>query len=246
MLMNSNKDTLEKRLSSMPQPSLREEVKMNIHRTLMEQESTKHFGTKGKQVFNIFAGAAVVLIFCITVFTSVIHQQDHGAQTESLYLSTNTTEKNIRDLLPYRDSYIGDNGAVIGILNKLPVPNGQNQQQISLQTKKSPYGLTVNYNLQENSPKDLASPANKGIFLYNSTCLFILIQNVEQVTFHFATEEGPYSFTISRNELEDFYKMDLHELSTDVPAWTQTVIEETLADKTKVEDFYASHPLKKE
>lgn len=245
-MMNSKNNTLEKRLKSMPQPILNEEAKMNIYRTLMEQASTKHFRTKRKQVFNVLAGAAVALIFCITVFTSLIHQQGNEIQTESIYLSPSMTEKHIRELLPYRDSYIGDNSAVGGMLDKLPVPNGLYQQQISLQTKKSPYGLTVKYGLKENSSENLASPVNKGVFLYNATSLFILIQNVEHVTFHFSTEKDEYSFAMSRNELEDFYEMELNDLSTDLSLWTQTVIEETLADETKVADFYASHPLKKE
>ncbi|WP_299742659.1 DUF4825 domain-containing protein [uncultured Rossellomorea sp.] len=50
-----------------------------------------------------------------------------------------------KGLFQYKASYVGDNGAVGQITRRLPNPDGEHISGLEVQTKKEPYGITLNY-----------------------------------------------------------------------------------------------------
>ena len=78
------------------------------------------------------------------------------------------------DLFQYKNSYVGDNSAVENIVNELTFNNELNH--ISLETKKEPYGITLEYkDIDANS----VDKEMKETVITNSTFLFALIKNVD-------------------------------------------------------------------
>ncbi|KOO42914.1 DUF4825 domain-containing protein [Priestia koreensis] len=112
--------------------------------------------------------------------------------------SQSETEKST--VFKYKDSYVGNNSAVINITKQLK--HGKELKEISLQTQKKPYGVTLDYkkmseNVTEKELKDTA--------ISNATFLFALIKNVDTVTFKFPNQD----LTVSRAKLEDWYDVTL-------------------------------------
>ncbi len=156
--------------------------------------------------------------------------------------SVNGIQKiNIEKLIQYKDSYVGDNSSVGGILYNLP--GNIYVKQFSLQTNTTPYGIKVNYGLEQNSNlkeddfnKFWNSESVRKIFLNNSTTLFILVKNVDKVEFELDTP-SKQSFSITRKELEAFYGKDLREYSNDISSWEKEIID----SGEKVEDFFKNN-----
>ncbi|WP_308162265.1 DUF4825 domain-containing protein [Bacillus sp. ISL-18] len=86
--------------------------------------------------------------------------------------STNVSSK--QGIFQYKGSYVGDNSAVGNIVKSLP--HSTELKQISLQTKKEPYGITLDYK-EINST--MVEKEMKKTAMYNSTFIFALIKNVE-------------------------------------------------------------------
>lgn len=82
--------------------------------------------------------------------------------------NTKTSEEG---LLQYKNTYIGDNSAVINIVNQSL--ESERFRGLELKTKEMPYGIILNYDW-------LDSEQNyKKTVIYNATYLFALIQNTE-------------------------------------------------------------------
>ena len=156
-------------------------------------------------------------------------------------------EINIEKLIEYKDSYVGDNSAVGGILYNLP--GNIYVKQFSLQTNKQPCGIKVNYGLYENSnlkeedfDKYWNSESVENVFLNNATTLFILIKNVDKVELEL-DRPNKQVFTITRKELETFYGKDLREYSKDISLWEKEVLKGVIDSSEKVEELFKVHSI---
>jgi hypothetical protein len=174
----------------------------------------------------------VVALILFLVFSLLI-----GCQSNEIKRLDSVQETNIEKLVEYKDSYVGDNSAVGGILYSLP--GNMYVKQFSLQTNTKPYVIKVEYGLDENSnlkKEDFNEFWNdenaKNIFLNNAITLFILIKNVDEVEFNLNTL-NKQSFRITRKELETLYGRDLREYSNDILAWKKEVIDSS----EKIEEF---------
>ena len=98
-----------------------------------------------KNKFKIFVPVIIIvslsLIGCVGNSTKTSHQK-----METI------SQVKIDDLLKYKGSYVGDNSAVGNIIAKLPANNYN--EGFSLQTDKEPYGIIVNYKVNENLGTD--------------------------------------------------------------------------------------------
>ncbi|CAH2214208.1 DUF4825 domain-containing protein [Tepidibacter aestuarii] len=184
-----------------------------------------------KKIFVI----GIILMFSFSVLIGCESSEDK---------SVNSTKKiNIEKLIEYRDSYVGDNSAVGGILYNLP--GNMYVKQFSLQTNNTPYSIKVDYGLDKNSNlkkedfnKFWDSESVKNIFLNNATTLFILVKNVDEVEFNLDTP-NKQSFSITRKELETFYGKDLREYSNDISVWKKEIIDSS----EKKEDLFKNHSI---
>jgi beta-lactamase regulating signal transducer with metallopeptidase domain len=112
-------------------------------------------------------------------------------------------------LYQHKSPYIGDHSNVVGLLDKLPL--AEYRGMVSLETSAPPYGVTVQYQL---SDKVELEPTLRR----NATILFVLIKNVEQVTF--VVESAPTTYTYDRTSLQAGFPRDLHDYAQDITAFT--------------------------
>jgi hypothetical protein len=131
------------------------------------------------------------------------------------------------DLFQYKDSYVGDNSAVVNIVKQLA--HNKELNQISLETKKEPYGITLEY-------KDLvAKKVNqemKETVISNSTFIFVLIKNVDWITFKFPDQE----FTVTKEKLQDWYNKKLDGIKNEQDL--KKLIQEHLKSEKSVNQFF--------
>jgi hypothetical protein len=127
------------------------------------------------------------------------------------------------DVFQYKDSFVGDNSAVGNIVNKLP--GAENLNDFELRTKEEPYGIILNYNEME-SEKEFQETV-----VYNATFLFVLIQNVDLITFHSDDRE----YTVTKDDLQEWYSIDLNEIQKENEL--RKLINDFLEDESKVNQF---------
>lgn len=135
------------------------------------------------------------------------------------------------DLFRFKDSYVGDNGAVGNIINGLRSPDGEKSNGLELKTTEEPYGIIVNYKTDETVAS--AEKNYKEIVLYNATFIFALIKNSDWIQFNFVEDE----VTVTREDLESWYGgKDLRTFQNqeELTSFSQ----EYLEDDDKVNQFF--------
>jgi Domain of unknown function (DUF4825) len=131
------------------------------------------------------------------------------------------------DLFQYKDSYVGDNSAVGNIVKQLA--HNKELKQISLQTNKEPYGITLDYNDLDATKVDKEM---KETVISNSTFLFALIKNVDWITFNFPDQE----FTVTKEKLQTWYGTKLNKFENEKDV--QNLIQEHLKSEDSVNHFF--------
>ncbi|WP_246366986.1 DUF4825 domain-containing protein [Paraliobacillus salinarum] len=131
------------------------------------------------------------------------------------------------DLFQYKDSYVGDNSAVVNSVIRLQ--GEQHFSGIELKTKEKPYGITVNYEWSESKLN------TKETVINNASYLFTLIQNVDWITFNFEMVEGMETYKITREGLQEWYGIEWNEVQNENSL--NKIIKESLEDKKKVNQF---------
>lgn len=144
-----------------------------------------------------------------------------------LLTSCSQSAESKTDLFQYKNSYVGDNSAVGNIVNELTYNNELNQ--ISLETKKEPYGIILEYKDIDTNSIDKEM---KETVITNSTFLFALIKNVDWITFKFPDKE----FSVTREKIQEWYnnKLDGFENEQDL----KKLIQEHLKSEETVSEFF--------
>ena len=134
------------------------------------------------------------------------------------------------DIFKFKDSYVGDNGAVGNIIRLLPRPNGEVTSGLELQTKEEPFGIIVNYKNVE--PTEKAEKNYEETALYNATFIFALVKNADWVQFNFVEQE----YKVTREELQKWYGKDLSEFDNEDEL--SKFAQKYLKDENKVKQFF--------
>lgn len=122
-------------------------------------------------------------------------------------------------LFENKTPYVGDNSKVIHILDNLQFANYRGK--ISLQTEKTPYGVTVNYdfnNLVQGDYQKAKIENQERLKLAlkrNAAMMFCLIENLDNLTFICHTNNGQAEYRFTRAEVQKDYNEDLKEYSKD-------------------------------
>ncbi|TYR80832.1 DUF4825 domain-containing protein [Priestia megaterium] len=154
-----------------------------------------------------------------------------------------SAETNVKHLVSYKDSYVGDNSTIANIIAHLP--GNAYFHQFSLQTKKKPYYISIDYKADKNLNQfehEWSETRTKKTLLNNATALLILVQDANAVHFNVHTIV-PQSITITRNELEDFYGRPLSTYAASENEWRKKVIQQIINNPNKVDEFYQLHPI---
>ncbi len=114
------------------------------------------------------------------------------------------------DLIKLKNPYVGNHVKDLGVVCSLPF--AKSFQSLSLQTDKQPYGMTVKYG-------ELVSPGSsiekvEETFRNNAVLIFVLIDNVDEVTFD-CTPGGGKKYSYTRSQLQQNYVKDLRQYAKD-------------------------------
>ncbi|MDT8862363.1 DUF4825 domain-containing protein [Alkalihalobacillus sp. MEB130] len=134
------------------------------------------------------------------------------------------------DLFQYKNTYVGDNGAVGNITRELPSPDGEQLNSLELKTTEQPYGIILNYIPAEK--REGIERNYKELALFNATLILSLVHNADWVAFHFVEQE----FVVKREELQNFYGIDINQFTNEEEL--TMFIQEFLEDDHKVNEFY--------
>ena len=133
---------------------------------------------------------------------------------------------NLTTVLKYKDSYVGDNSAIVNIVNNLPA-NIYNVG-IELQTTSKPYEITIRYKGFDDidirfEDGSLISSSFPYVMKNNALIILSLVKNVDIVNFD--VDDGTV-ITYERNDLVNTYKDDFGNN-----------LEEITKDKSSLENF---------
>ncbi|PIC80182.1 DUF4825 domain-containing protein [Sporosarcina sp. P18a] len=140
---------------------------------------------------------------------------------------SSTTDQPSEDVFQYKGSYIGDNSAVIHIIEQLH--DAEKFEEVSLETKTEPYGMTIKY---KNMDAAMGESEYKKTAIYNASYLFALIENAEWVSFEF----GDYTYTIHKSELQEWYGKELNDFTNEEEL--DVFIQEKLQDDNEVQQLF--------
>ena len=127
--------------------------------------------------------------------------------------SSNTSE--LRELLTYKNSYVGDNSAVSNIISRLPAH--EYLDGFELQTSQEPYEITINYkNFDKKMVKleddSMLNASLTEILKGNAIIILSLIKNAEIVNFNV---EGHDMIIFDRATLSNNYGNTLDSITED-------------------------------
>lgn len=134
--------------------------------------------------------------------------------------------KNPDDLFTFKDSYVGDNSAVLNMINHLQ--EAKHLSSFELETKEQPYGIILNYDWS------LPKQDSKKTVMYNATFLFTFIKNVEWITFNFDNQ----TYTITKENLQSWYGEDFSKVTSEDEL--KTLIQKHVNDTDKVNQLFNS------
>ena len=132
-------------------------------------------------------------------------------------LASGCSNKVEKDIFAFQDTKIGDNNAVVALINRLK--GAEAFEGVELATTEKPYGMRLSYHLLESQ-----ADTNE-LMIYNATFLFSLIDNAEWLTFNIGGQEQ----RMTREKLQAVYPEKLANLDNELA--TETMIAELLAKK---------------
>lgn len=141
--------------------------------------------------------------------------------------NSNNTNAN-EDIFQLKDSFVGDNNAVVNIANQLP--GTEHLNDFELKTNEEPYGIIINYDWIESELNGKETSIN------NASYLFSLIQNVDWITFNFEMVDGMKEYKITRENLQGWYGIELNEIDNEDKL--KELIQESLENEEKVDQLF--------
>lgn len=154
----------------------------------------------------VWTGIFAAILLVILAFMLLTNGHDNIGENKSAVINYDT----LNNLLEHRSRYIGDASNVSNLLNKLPY--GRNKEGIELDTDSKPYGITINYRLNDIDASDQDVLENvKPTLLDNALILFSLIENVDTVKFNILPANIAVEF--ERPKLQQYFDRDLWEYS---------------------------------
>jgi bla regulator protein blaR1 len=119
-------------------------------------------------------------------------------------------------LLKNKTLYVGNASKVGGLIGGLPKPEGLQGKGIELQTRAQPYGLTINYFMQDSTDLIKDGTMYNGMLYRNSVLLLSLIDNVESVTYSIGDGTGQLErYMLTREQADRLLGGDVRKYGAD-------------------------------
>ncbi len=164
-----------------------------------------------------------ILAFSVTEFILIPNKERKEAEYKLEQQDALTHD--FKNVIKYKNKYMGDSSNIINLNYSLPLNNIPRTNEID--SKNLEY--IINY---KEEYKNMDEDKVKAALIYNATANFILIDNLEGITFNFTDK----SFKVSRNYIKAWYNDGLSSLLEE-SKWKKEV-QEKLTDKNYVKKFW--------
>ncbi|KPB04996.1 DUF4825 domain-containing protein [Bacillus sp. CHD6a] len=241
---------LDKKLRTLPKPKLKEETKNELHQAIMNHKGDK---TRVGWLPKVRSAALMTLsVVALALFSFILFTGTDGEPPRS---SAPEEEKSYENYIAYLKSievhdqidagkaFIGNPGA-LGQYHGQVLPGRYYANGMELQTnEEQPMGIHMYYKVTEETSakgfeKDVFHVSNlPWTIIFNATTYFTFFINGDYVTFDIDYYGENRKYTLTRQHVEDLYERDVKDYVDDQELWNQEVIEKTLQDEKKVQDF---------
>ncbi|WP_433750842.1 DUF4825 domain-containing protein [Falsibacillus pallidus] len=216
---------LESRLKKLPKPNFSDKEKGQMLNQILNTESSARKTRKFTPiVIQAAAGLAALFIIVLIGMSALkpVHHNGAGPETGTAkHFSYAGETMNLYELSKLETPYVGNNSMVIQIAHSLP--GGLLVKEISLQTKTSPYGLTITYASKNAKQFDEFTQSGlKDKMLTNAAAYLCLIDNADQVKMIVETDPVQ-TFEYTRIELEKTFGRDLSEYAKNPKLWKKEI-----------------------
>jgi len=161
------------------------------------------------------AAALLLIVFACILLTN--GKSDDTGKSKPI-----ATEKILSNLLEHRTRYIGDASNVSNLLGKLPY--GENKEGIELATDSRPYGITINYRLEDiEGASENTIKSMEPVLQDNALILFSLIENVDTVKFNILPVNMEVQF--ERSEMQQYFDRELWDYSKDKKSYEEFLLD---------------------
>ncbi len=198
------------------------------------KERIKNILDYKKPAFRVIVTSVIAVLVLVAALASnpIGGTAVHGPSGEG---KKGVSSYDVEALMKNKTQYIGNNSRVVALIDALPLPEGVNRGAVQLATSEAPYGLTINYSLEDDAVR-----ISEEQFLRNSMLLFALIDNVEVVSHqgHWKNKSLssiPFNFTYTRADAEKVVNGDVRQFALDKERLAELIdiIQLLKEDKTK-------------
>ncbi|MCR8641883.1 DUF4825 domain-containing protein [Paenibacillus sp. N1-5-1-14] len=135
---------------------------------------------------------------------------------------------NMDKIMENKTLYVGNHAKVGGLISGMPKPIGFEGKGIELQTKAQPYGLIINYIMNDSTDVLKEGAMSVESFYHNSILLLSLIDNVDSITTSIVDNTGPndgvaYRFTFTREQVDKVLGEDVRHYAADETSLRQLI-----------------------
>ncbi|MEW9095911.1 MAG: DUF4825 domain-containing protein [Clostridiaceae bacterium] len=173
----------------------------------------------------------ILLVFGISAFgiaEFIIKPRQEEKRAKYRLEQQSSLTHDFKRLFKYKSKYMGDSSNIVNLNYSLPLSNISRTNEINSDELE----YIINY---EESVLNIGEEKVKTDLIYNATANFALIDNLKSITFNFTDS----SYRIARNDVEDWYKVDLSSL-VDETKWSKEV-QEKLGEKNYVDEFWKAN-----
>ncbi|TCZ75469.1 DUF4825 domain-containing protein [Paenibacillus albiflavus] len=127
---------------------------------------------------------------------------------------------NIDKLMKSKTLYVGDASKVGGLIGGMSLPEGLEGKGMELQTTAEPYGVTINYEINDATGAVKEGALSGETYYRNSVLLLSLIDNVGSITYSIVDNTGhndgtAHNFTFTREQADKLLGEDVRHCATD-------------------------------
>ncbi|QUI24438.1 DUF4825 domain-containing protein [Vallitalea pronyensis] len=168
------------------------------------------------------------LVGLIGIMLTVVIVGCYSGGGETINEDVTLENMDLEKLATYKKSYVGDNSAVGNILDRLLGNKYRQTFSLTEDSITSHYGLSDSTKEEEKTELEDALEGyvedhGNQLFFNNALALFILVQNVDVVTFEIDTQT-PVTFTVNRDDMHNLLEVDdLQHYAEDIEAWQQLI-----------------------
>ncbi|AFV03263.1 hypothetical protein UNSWDHB_1666 [Dehalobacter sp. UNSWDHB] len=162
----------------------------------------------------VWIGAAIIIVIT-ALMIGFIANPINGTATGQKTYSGYAVDK----LLANKTPYVGNASKVIALIDAMPLPEGVVRDKVELQTSAEPYGITINYRINNASAITAEDGIIGNVFDRNAILLFALVDNVQIINIRFADSTGQlegYSWSKSRSRIEQVMQGDVRLYSDNI------------------------------